>query len=172
MCAILCKSISGRRSKQLICFLQLRYSLFVCYYSMLYCKLAKYVHALPPVFFIDVARSRNAAGKLKGADPKGSSATSGVVAVGGVAPFELLVIPTMAKYAQGKKPKLTAIDENDKLTALTTSVSNSFEFGIKNVIFGHLAKRSGIMEWVPITHTLTHCLFTFDCSSIATNDTG
>lgn len=84
---------------------------------MLYCKLAKYIHALPPVFFIEVARSRNAAGKLKGADPNGSSATSGVVvAVGGVAPFELLVIPTIAKHVKEKTNKFTKISENDVRT--------------------------------------------------------
>lgn len=85
---------------------------------ILYCKLAKYVHALPPVFFNEVARSRNAAGKLNGADPKGSSATSGVVvAVGGVAPFELLVIPTMAKYAKEKCNEIDRyVDENDVRT--------------------------------------------------------
>lgn len=46
----------------------------------------QYIHALPPVFLSDVARSRRAAGKLKGAEPKGSSAIVGVAAAIGV-PF-------------------------------------------------------------------------------------
>lgn len=69
-----------------------------------------------------------------------------------------------------------------ELTALTASVPNSIEFSIKNMILGHLTKRGWVMKRIPITHTLTHCLFTFaDCASttacntttnIATNDTG
>lgn len=64
-----------------------------------------------------------------------------------------------------------------ELTALTAPVSNSIEFSIKNMIFGHLTKRCWIMKWIPITHTLTHSLFTFaDCASTTTNvatyDTG
>lgn len=40
------------------------------------------IHALPPVFLSDVARSRRAAGRLNGAEPNGSSAIVGVAVIG------------------------------------------------------------------------------------------